>query len=126
MQKLTGRERRSRVLSLVRDLVAAALGINEPLTLGSEVGFADLGMDSLMAVEVRNKLAKQTGLSVPATLAFDHPNLKAVSEWVLEALELADSSARSRRLQSCVMSNRQGRLRSLAWDCVFQVVPRIW
>ena len=29
---------------------------------------------------------------MPATLVFDHPNLKAVSEWVLEALELADSS----------------------------------
>ena len=37
-------------------------------------------------------MTKQTGLSVPATLVFDHPNLKAVSEWVLEALELADSS----------------------------------
>ncbi|MBC7042283.1 acyl carrier protein, partial [Salmonella enterica] len=58
----------------------------------SEVGFAELGLDSLMAVEVRNRLAKQTGLSVPATLAFDHPNLKAVSEWVLETLELADSA----------------------------------
>ncbi|WP_426410337.1 SDR family NAD(P)-dependent oxidoreductase [Bradyrhizobium ganzhouense] len=92
LQKLTARERRSRVLSLVRDLVAVVLGINEPQTLASEVGFAELGLDSLMAVEVRNRLAKQTGLSVPATLAFDHPNLKAVSEWVLEALELADSS----------------------------------
>ncbi|KJC40904.1 hypothetical protein UB31_26790, partial [Bradyrhizobium sp. LTSP849] len=94
LEKVSGRERRSRVLSLVRDLVAMVLGINEPLKLGSEVGFADLGMDSLMAVEVRNRLAKQTGLSVPATLAFDHPNLKAVSEWVLEALELADSSGK--------------------------------
>ena len=76
----------------MRDIVALVLRINEPLTLGPEVGFVDLGMDSLMAVEVRNRLAKQTGLSVPATLVFDHPNLKAVSEWVLEALELADSS----------------------------------
>ncbi|WP_247406531.1 type I polyketide synthase, partial [Bradyrhizobium sp. 76] len=92
LQTLSGRERRSRLLSLVRDLVAVVLGVNEPLTLGSEVGFADLGMDSLMAVEVRNRLSRQIGLSVPATLAFDHPNLKAVSEWVLEALELADDS----------------------------------
>ncbi|WP_276575477.1 SDR family NAD(P)-dependent oxidoreductase, partial [Bradyrhizobium monzae] len=92
LQKLTVRERRSRVLSLVRDLVAVVLGINEPQSLATEVGFAELGLDSLMAVEVRNRLAKQTGLSVPATLAFDHPNLKAVSEWVLDALELADGS----------------------------------
>jgi pimaricinolide synthase PimS1 len=92
LQKLTVRERRSRVLSLVRDLVAMVLGVNEPQTLASEVGFAELGLDSLMAVEVRNRLARQTGLSVPATLAFDHPNLKAVSEWVLEALQLAETS----------------------------------
>src|SRR5882757_11532284 len=51
-------------------------------------------MDSLMAVEVRNRLGKQTGLSVPATLVFDHPNLMAVSEWVLEALKLADGSSK--------------------------------
>ena len=94
LQKLTGRERRSRVLSLVRDLVAVVMRMNEPLALGPEVGFMDLGMDSLMAVEVRNRLGKITGLSVPATLVFDHPNLKAVSEWVLQALELADGSSK--------------------------------
>ena len=58
LQKLTSRERRSRVLSLVRNLVAAVLRINDPLTLGPEVGFVDLGMDLLMAVEVRNRLTK--------------------------------------------------------------------
>ena len=94
LQKLTGRERRSRVLSLVRDLVAVVLRVKDPQALGPEVGFMDLGMDLLMAVEVRNRLGRQTGLSVPATLVFDHPNLKAVSEWVLEALKLADSSSK--------------------------------
>ncbi|WP_163277914.1 acyl carrier protein, partial [Klebsiella aerogenes] len=49
LQKLSGRERRNRVLSLVRNLVAVVLGVSDPMTLGTEVGFADLGMDSLMA-----------------------------------------------------------------------------
>jgi pimaricinolide synthase PimS1 len=110
LQKLTVRERRSRVLSLVRDLVAVVLGINDPRTLASEVGFAELGLDSLMAVEVRNRLAKQTGLSVPATLAFDHPNLKAVSEWVLEALELTDSSQRPETMTTVRHAEASGAL----------------
>ena len=46
-----------------------------------------------MAVEVRNKLGMWTGLSVPTTLVFDHPNLKAVTDWVLGAFDLADSSS---------------------------------
>ncbi len=39
-------------------------------------------MDSLGAVELRNAVAIEFGISVPATLAFDYPTPAALSEFV--------------------------------------------
>ena len=56
----------------------------------SALPLKDLGLYSLMAVELRNHLARFGGVALPATLAFDHPTLEALADrlsavWSLEA-----------------------------------------
>ncbi len=50
-----------------------------------EVGLAGLGLDSLMGVELSNRLQQQLGaeFSIPPTLAFDYPSVEALTEHLL-------------------------------------------
>ncbi|WUI00899.1 SDR family NAD(P)-dependent oxidoreductase [Spirillospora sp. NBC_00431] len=87
-------ERREAVLRLVRDQIAAVLGYDSPGRVDAERGFLEMGFDSLTAVELRNRLAAATGLRLPSTLAFDHPDLGRLADFLHTELAVdADAHA---------------------------------
>ncbi|WP_394836499.1 SDR family NAD(P)-dependent oxidoreductase [Pendulispora rubella] len=83
-------ERLRAVLDVVRQHVGAVLDA-DPHALEPSRPLQELGLDSLMAVELRNRLASATGLRLPATLLFDHPSPAALTHLLLEQL-LPDAS----------------------------------
>ena len=53
------------LLGLVRELAASVLGHNTPQAIDPDVGFTEIGFDSLTVVELRNRLSYATGLDLP-------------------------------------------------------------
>ncbi len=75
-------QRKKLVLEYLRDAVAEVTQVDAS-EIREEGGFFDLGMDSLMAVELRRRLEQAVGKELPATLAMDYPRLTDVADYLL-------------------------------------------
>ncbi|GAA1955225.1 type I polyketide synthase [Kitasatospora viridis] len=68
----------------IRDLVGEVLG--DPARADDTIGFADLGLDSIMVIDLRTQLAHALGTELPATVAIDHPTVAALADYVTGSL----------------------------------------
>ncbi|MFC8096103.1 SDR family NAD(P)-dependent oxidoreductase [Streptomyces sp. NPDC057301] len=83
MARLPEPERAARVLALVREEAAHALGLRSAESVRPDQPLRDLGMDSVTAVDLRNRISTRIGSKLPATLLFDHPTPTRLAEYLL-------------------------------------------
>ena len=98
LDEAASNERADLLLEYVRNGVNRVLRRNPDKPLDRRQRLMDLGVDSLMAVELRNVLTVGLGLGepLPATLIFDYPTIQAVAEFLetrLDGSAAADVSA---------------------------------
>jgi NAD(P)-dependent dehydrogenase (short-subunit alcohol dehydrogenase family)/SAM-dependent methyltransferase/acyl carrier protein len=88
--------RRERIRSEVRQRCLTALELPPHFNLELNISLADLGLDSLLALELRAEFCTVFGLDLPQTLLFDCPSAEAITAHLVSACERssADSVAR--------------------------------
>jgi myxalamid-type polyketide synthase MxaB len=70
------------LISYIRAKLAAILGINHPEQIHLRKRLFDAGMDSLMAIELKNTLESDLGHSFRNSLLFDYPTVEALVEYI--------------------------------------------
>ncbi|ALG12162.1 acyl transferase domain-containing protein/acyl carrier protein [Kibdelosporangium phytohabitans] len=90
-------ERRRALLEIVRTESAAVLRYSGADGVRPDRPLKELGLDSLTAVELRNRLGAATGLRLPTTVVFDHPTARALVDHLLALMgpDSADETGRS-------------------------------
>ncbi len=101
LQRLTeaGADNRRRVLSdYLVEQAKLALGLDAQATLDPRRPLNELGLDSLMAIEMRSKLGRAVGHPLPATILFDYPTVEGLVGYLAgEVLNLPSDRARDGR-----------------------------
>ena len=75
--------RRGLLLGYLREEVVRALGLPPAQPIAPRQAFRDLGLDSLIAVELRNTLSRAFDWPLPATLLFDQPTSDALADYLI-------------------------------------------
>ena len=74
--------RRDVLIDFVQAQAAAVLALPDHDAIALNTGLFDLGMDSLMAVELKRRLERGVGKPLPSTLTFNYPNVGALAAFL--------------------------------------------
>ncbi|HEY8983386.1 MAG TPA: beta-ketoacyl reductase, partial [Streptomyces sp.] len=89
------KERDQLIEDVVYGEIAVVLGHSGAAAIGKEQTFAELGFDSLTAVDLRNRLATLAGRRLPATVVFDYPTPAALVGYLRDELRPPTSEGAS-------------------------------
>jgi myxalamid-type polyketide synthase MxaC len=83
LEKAPASQRRMLLIQQMQAQARRTLRLPANVTLENDRPLHELGLDSLMAVELRNAVAELTGESLPVTLLFDYPSIGEMADYLL-------------------------------------------
>ncbi len=82
--------RNAALIRKVAEVLRRTLGIREDEEIDRDLPFSALGMDSLLAIELRNTLSGLFHSQFPSTILFDHPTLRTLALYLEKELFTVD------------------------------------
>ena len=93
LESVAAGDREQLLVGLVQTEVAQVLGLPSASRPDPDQGLFEMGMDSLMALELRTRLETRAARALPATLVFDCPAIRAIARFLLAQMAGASRGA---------------------------------
>ncbi|HKV20589.1 MAG TPA: SDR family NAD(P)-dependent oxidoreductase, partial [Mycobacterium sp.] len=114
-------QRKKLLTDYLRNAVAEVTRV-DTAEIREDAGFFDLGMDSLMAVELRRRIEQGVGREIPITLLMDYPRLIDVAEYLLgDVLGLTEQPKTAPQVASVTRTDEP--IAVIAVSCRFPGAP---
>lgn len=78
---------------ILLDIITSTIGLSAAGRIEDNVGFYDVGMDSLLALEIQNKINKYLNIKVNDTVAFDYPTLSKLTDYIADFMHITSLSS---------------------------------
>ena len=115
-------QRKKLLTDYLRDSVAEVTRV-DPSEIREDAGFFDLGMDSLMAVELRRRMEQGVGAEIPVTLVMDHPRISDVADYLLGDVLGLSEQAKPAAQPATVAARTDDPIAVVAVSCRFPGAP---
>ncbi len=86
-------DRPALIAELLASELAAVIGLGSPDEVDRSRKLSTMGVDSLLAVDLRNRLESSVGRKLPASLLFDHPTIEDLALHLSRELDKASGAA---------------------------------
>jgi acyl transferase domain-containing protein/acyl carrier protein len=88
-------QRKDVLITQIQKDVAAVSGFEPSRLPDAQVGFFEMGMDSLMTLEFKNRLQSSLGISLASTLTFEYPTIEALADYLMTEVLFLEATAKS-------------------------------
>jgi amino acid adenylation domain-containing protein/thioester reductase-like protein len=86
LEQLPPSERRAWLEQLLRREIAGAVALADASEVPTALPLSELGLDSLMAADLRARLMSMLGVEIPIAALFEYPTVDALSGFLLDAV----------------------------------------
>jgi len=79
-------ERKKELENHIRERIVSVMGRDPFPSSDNDVSFFELGMDSLMSLDLRNRLQADLDRPLPSTVAFEYPSIPHLADYLLASV----------------------------------------
>jgi len=84
LEKSVAGDRLNLLITHLQGIVSEILDLDPENPPEIQQGFFQMGMDSLMSIQLKNRLEASLNHSLPSTLAFDYPNIEMLADYLMQ------------------------------------------
>lgn len=84
LEKSLAGDRLNLLITHLQGIVSEILDLDSENTPETQQGFFQMGMDSLMSIQLKNRLEATLNHTLPSTLAFDYPNIEMLANYLIQ------------------------------------------